>query len=114
MFKNAADHSFNRITVDGDTSTNDACILMATGQSGVEIKQGSEEYTLLTGAVQEICIDLAKARVRDGSSSTLYSFLHAENAMIAISMGRIYFIDSFIVGKDTKISSECRVPSSEC
>ncbi|MEJ2141724.1 MAG: bifunctional glutamate N-acetyltransferase/amino-acid acetyltransferase ArgJ [Gammaproteobacteria bacterium] len=68
--KNAVARSFNRITVDGDTSTNDACILMATGQSGVEIKTGSNEYELLVNAIQDICIDLARAMVKDGEGAT--------------------------------------------
>ena len=68
--KNAVDHSFNRITVDGDTSTNDACMLMATGQSGVEVRSGSSEYELLAKAVQDICVELAKAMVKDGEGAT--------------------------------------------
>jgi glutamate N-acetyltransferase / amino-acid N-acetyltransferase len=66
----AADHSFNRITVDGDTSTNDACMLMATGQSGVEIKSGTNEFEVLSDAVQGICVELAKAMVKDGEGAT--------------------------------------------
>lgn len=66
----AANLSFNRITVDGDTSTNDACILMATGQSGISIKAGSDEYEAFAAAVNEICIELAKAMVRDGEGAT--------------------------------------------
>lgn len=67
---NAANHSFNRITVDGDTSTNDACILMASGKSGIEINTGTEAYNQLTNAVEEICINLAKAMVKDGEGAT--------------------------------------------
>lgn len=75
---NAADHSFNRITVDGDTSTNDACILMATGQSGVEVKADSQEFQLLSDAVQEICTELAKAMVKDGEGATKLINIHVE------------------------------------
>ena len=64
------DHSFNAITVDGDTSTNDACMLMATGQSGVEIKSGTNEFEVLSDAVLGICVELAKAMVKDGEGAT--------------------------------------------
>ena len=67
----AVNRSFNRITVDGDTSTNDACILMATGQAGVSIQSAeSEHYRLFADTVAEICEELAKAMVRDGEGAT--------------------------------------------
>ena len=62
--------SFNRITVDGDTSTNDSCILMATGRSGVMIKPGSDGYTTFSRAVTELCEQLAQDMVRDGEGAT--------------------------------------------
>jgi len=63
--------SFNRISVDGDTSTNDACLLLATGQAPVEISdtQG-EAYQALCAAVAEVCEALALAIVRDGEGAT--------------------------------------------
>lgn len=67
----AANHSFNRITIDGDTSTNDACVLMATGQSGVCITDArSETYQQFAALVREVCEELAKAMVRDGEGAT--------------------------------------------
>lgn len=64
-------HSFNRITVDGDTSTNDACILMATGESGVVIDSAdSDEYRQIFDAIREVCEELAKAMIRDGEGAT--------------------------------------------
>lgn len=67
----AVEHSFNRITVDGDTSTNDACILMASGQSGVCIDDPeSEAYQQFAELVREVCEELAKAMIRDGEGAT--------------------------------------------
>lgn len=67
----AVGHSFNRITVDGDTSTNDACILMATGRSGVAIDNaGSESYRRLAELIREVCEELARAMIRDGEGAT--------------------------------------------
>lgn len=64
--------SFNRITVDGDTSTNDACVLVATGQSGVAISEASNEYSLFIEALTEVCQQLAQLIVRDGEGATKF------------------------------------------
>ena len=66
----AVEQSFNRITVDGDTSTNDACVVCATGQSDVEILPGDEAYTAFQTALTELCEELAKSIVRDGEGAT--------------------------------------------
>ncbi len=67
----AVELSFNRITVDGDTSTNDACVLMASGCSlAPEIIAGSEHYRIFADAVMEVCKQLAEAIVRDGEGAT--------------------------------------------
>ncbi len=67
----AVDRSFNRVTVDGDTSTNDACVLMATGHSGVTVAQADgPAYETLCAAVNEVCETLAQAIVRDGEGAT--------------------------------------------
>ncbi|MEN8259750.1 MAG: bifunctional glutamate N-acetyltransferase/amino-acid acetyltransferase ArgJ [Pseudomonadota bacterium] len=63
--------SFNRITVDGDTSTNDACVLMATGASGgPDITADSPEFDAFAQAVSEVCGELAESIVRDGEGAT--------------------------------------------
>lgn len=74
LSKQAADQSFNRITVDGDTSTNDSCILMATGQTALpEIdSQESELYQKLSEAVISVYRQLAKAIVTDGEGATKF------------------------------------------
>ena len=67
----AVEQSFNRITVDGDTSTNDACVLMASGKSTLpEITQGSEALQVFQQAIQEACMHLAEAIIRDGEGAT--------------------------------------------
>ncbi len=63
--------SFNRITVDGDTSTNDACILVSTGQSDTsEIKPDSKQFQLFLDALTNVSKQLAEAIVRDGEGAT--------------------------------------------
>lgn len=62
--------SFNRITVDGDTSTNDALVLVATGASGVAMDAAS--IAPLQAAVDALCLELAQAVVRDGEGATKF------------------------------------------
>jgi len=66
----AVAQSFNRITVDGDTSTNDACLLIATGKSGLCLKQGEAGFEQFSQALNELCVELAKAMIRDGEGAT--------------------------------------------
>ena len=74
LLKEAADASFNSITVDGDTSTNDSFILIATGASGAaEISSAdSADYRVLREAVIDLSIWLAQAIVRDGEGATKF------------------------------------------
>lgn len=74
MLHKAMNQSFNRITVDGDTSTNDACVLMASGQAGNrEISNiTSEEGERLLTALTDLCRYLAQAVVRDGEGATKF------------------------------------------
>lgn len=70
----AVAQSFNRITVDGDTSTNDACVLLATGSAGnTELATtDSALYRPLRDAVREVCVILAQALVRDGEGASKF------------------------------------------
>ena len=71
--------SFNRITVDGDTSTNDACVLVATGRSTLpRLTRADEQYDRLAAGVADVCRDLAKAIVRDGEGATKFVTIAVE------------------------------------
>jgi glutamate N-acetyltransferase/amino-acid N-acetyltransferase len=74
MVQYAADHSFNRITVDGDTSTNDAFIVLATGKAGHReiVHQASAEFGQLQAAITAVAAELAKMIVRDGEGATKF------------------------------------------
>jgi glutamate N-acetyltransferase / amino-acid N-acetyltransferase len=74
LVTNAANASFNRITIDGDTSTNDSFILMATGQAGhARISSlDSAEGQALQAAVSAVAAELAQAIVRDGEGATKF------------------------------------------
>ena len=70
--------SFNAITVDGDTSTNDACVLLATGQSGATIPASGDDYEQFAGMVREVCSELAQAIIRDGEGATKFITVRVE------------------------------------
>ena len=70
--------SFNAITVDGDTSTNDACLLLATGRSGASIPATGGDRARFATAVSEVCVDLAQAIVRDGEGATKFITVRVE------------------------------------
>lgn len=69
----AVDRTFNRITVDGDMSTNDTVILVATGTEGGEgLEAGSDLHRAFAEALERVCLDLALQIVRDGESVTRF------------------------------------------
>ncbi|MGH8584281.1 MAG: bifunctional glutamate N-acetyltransferase/amino-acid acetyltransferase ArgJ [Gammaproteobacteria bacterium] len=70
----AVTRSFNRISVDGDTSTNDACVLIATGQSAAPAITAPESpgHAEVGEAIAAVCIHLAQAIVRDGEGATKF------------------------------------------
>ncbi|MEZ0226690.1 MAG: bifunctional glutamate N-acetyltransferase/amino-acid acetyltransferase ArgJ [Alphaproteobacteria bacterium] len=80
MIQHAVNRSFNCITVDGDTSTNDSLILVATGQAGnteVADVQGAD-YLALRDVVTEVAMVLAQAIVRDGEGATKFMTIRIE------------------------------------
>ncbi|GHT67661.1 arginine biosynthesis bifunctional protein ArgJ [Spirochaetia bacterium] len=67
----AVKHSFNRVTVDGDTSTNDTILVMANGEAGnALINIEGTDYQLFAEALEDVCIKLARAMARDGEGAT--------------------------------------------
>ena len=76
MVSEAADRSFNCITVDGDTSTNDALMLIATGKSGAVVDAANR--TAMQAAVTEVATVLAQAIVRDGEGATKFITIKVE------------------------------------
>jgi glutamate N-acetyltransferase/amino-acid N-acetyltransferase len=66
----AVEQSFNRITVDGDTSTNDCCVLTATGKGGVHVTaDNTEVYAAFSTALHAVILDLAKLIIRDAEGA---------------------------------------------
>jgi len=69
ILKAAADVSFNRVSVDGDTSTNDMLCILANGKSGAEIKGKANEKQFVD-ALNFVCVSLAKLMAKDGEGAT--------------------------------------------
>jgi glutamate N-acetyltransferase/amino-acid N-acetyltransferase len=73
MLREITNVSFNRVTVDGDTSTNDSFILIAAGTCGASIEsEQSAGYSALYAAVREVAVFLAQALARDGEGATKF------------------------------------------
>jgi len=89
MVSAAGDASFNCITVDGDTSTNDALMLIATGKSGVQIDDSNR--AAMQDAVNEVAILLAQAIVRDGEGATKFMTIKVEGGKNAAECKQIAY-----------------------
>ena len=80
LLKEVTRESFNCITVDGDTSTNDSFILIATGKAEhIEINQEDKSYEALKDAIRDVAIELAQAIVRDGEGATKFITIQVES-----------------------------------
>ena len=71
--RRAVEVSFNSVTVDGDTSTNDSCVLMATAQAGGrDVGPQDADFEPICEAVTAVCVQLAQAIARDGEGATRF------------------------------------------
>tara|TARA_B110000503_G_scaffold10125_1_gene13633 strand:- start:135 stop:1340 length:1206 start_codon:yes stop_codon:yes gene_type:complete len=80
LLKTGSDQSFNRITVDSDTSTNDACMLTATGVSGVDCETGAARERFQE-ALFSVMQELAHGIIRDGEGATKFVTVHVSGGM---------------------------------
>jgi len=78
ILNDAVKHSFNSITVDGDTSTNDSLVLMATGQSGVVLDIDNKKEII--DAINAVCQELSQAIIRDAEGATKFVTIKVESA----------------------------------
>ena len=81
LLRDAVEPSFNAVSVDGDTSTNDACVLLASGASTAVIDSlQSDDGRALSRAVSSVCAELAEMIVRDGEGATKLVRIRVESA----------------------------------
>ena len=85
----AADRSFNRVTVDSDTSTSDTCLVVATGASGVTVAQ--EDEAAFRDALDAVMTDLAHQIVRDGEGATKFVTVRVTGAESRADADRVAF-----------------------
>jgi len=106
--RKATDLSFNMITVDGETSTNDMVLCLANGMSGAnEIKEGSSELNEFQSLLEYACLSLAKMIVKDGEGATKFVTITVDSARnfkdakkIAMSVGRSLLVKTAFFGED--------------
>ena len=93
MLALAAARSFNRITVDGDTSTNDSLVLIATGAAGAQAiaDERQADYAALAAAVTEVAVWLAQAIIRDGEGATKFITVQVEGGRDEAECSRVAF-----------------------
>ncbi|HJO36623.1 MAG: bifunctional glutamate N-acetyltransferase/amino-acid acetyltransferase ArgJ [Pseudomonadota bacterium] len=80
LLRETVDRSFNRITVDGDTSTNDAVCLVASGAGPALSPAAGDDWARFGEALQAVCLHLAQAIVRDGEGATRFVEIVVEDA----------------------------------
>jgi len=81
LAREIADMSFNRITVDGDTSTNDSFVLIATGRAGLKVESDADpRYGALREALARAALELAQKIVRDAEGATKFMTIRVEEA----------------------------------
>ncbi|MQA37448.1 bifunctional glutamate N-acetyltransferase/amino-acid acetyltransferase ArgJ [Rugamonas aquatica] len=111
LVKQVADKSFNCITIDGDTSTNDSFMLIATGAGSLEITSvDTPEYAELAAAVTELSLFLAQAIVRDGEGATKFITITVEDGAsveecrkIAYSIGHSPLVKTAFFASDPNL-----------
>jgi glutamate N-acetyltransferase/amino-acid N-acetyltransferase len=112
ILRHAVNKSFNCITVDGDTSTNDSCILIATGTTPAPVlmDDGDPRFAPLQEAVTAVMIELAQAIVRDGEGATKFMTLQVEGGrdeaeckQVAYAIGRSPLVKTAFFASDPNL-----------
>jgi glutamate N-acetyltransferase/amino-acid N-acetyltransferase len=93
LTRTAADRSFNRITIDGDTSTNDSFVVIASGRSGAPRidSAAAPAYAAVAAAIEAVALRLAQAIVRDGEGATKFIEVRVEQARSEEEAARIAY-----------------------
>ena len=104
---NSVNHSFNCVTVDGDTSTNDTVLMLASGMTGVRLEQGTHDFARFEAALLELTQRLAKMIARDGEGATKMIEIHVRGAknecdasLIAKTIANSPLVKTAIFGND--------------
>jgi glutamate N-acetyltransferase/amino-acid N-acetyltransferase len=91
-FENAVNKSFNCVTVDGDTSTNDTSIILANSEAKNKvINTGTKDYKLFSAALAAVCLELAKMLAKDGEGATKLVEIKVSGAKAEIDAKKIAY-----------------------
>lgn len=104
---NSTNISFNKISVDGETSTNDMVVILANGLSEVDIKEGTDDEKVFQSALNELSIAMAKSIVADGEGATKLISINVTGAksqldadLVGKSLANSNLLKTAIYGKD--------------
>ncbi len=107
LLSNAVRISFNKISVDGETSTNDMALLLSNGASGIKINKNSDEYISFKNALEDLCKEMAKTIVSDGEGATKLVTINVKNAkskedadLVGKSIANSSLVKTAIYGSD--------------
>ena len=108
VLKHAVDRSFNSITIDGDTSTNDTIALLANGAAGgKEVAEGTPDYEAFRAVLTDFAAELAQLVVRDGEGATKFVTIRVTESAseeaarrIASTIARSPLVKTALYGKD--------------
>lgn len=89
LVHDCVERSFNRITIDGDMSTNDSVIVMANGSSGVTLQPGSADWQVFAEAMQAVMLNIALHIVQDGERVTKFVTVRVEGARTEEEAARV-------------------------
>ncbi len=107
LFSRAVESSYNRATVDGDTSTNDTLYGFASGKSGCTLTEGTEEEKQFAAALTEVLAELAYLLVKDGEGASKVMHInvhgaptHQDAELVARAIGHSQLVKTAMFGKD--------------
>ncbi|MCR4702139.1 MAG: bifunctional glutamate N-acetyltransferase/amino-acid acetyltransferase ArgJ [Saccharofermentans sp.] len=110
MLQKAVKYTFNRVSVDGDTSVCDMVIVLANGASGVKVTEGTEDYLLVENALCELSEDIARMLASDGEGATKFVEIEVHGAkdekdakLIVTSVARSPLCKTAFFGEDANI-----------
>ncbi len=107
LFMETVNNTFNKISIDGETSTNDMAVILANGLSGISIQEDSVEEKIFSIALNAICREMAKSIVSDGEGATKLVTVNVRNAkskidadLIGKSIANSALVKTAITGAD--------------
>jgi glutamate N-acetyltransferase/amino-acid N-acetyltransferase len=107
LLSEAVGESFNKISVDGECSTNDMVVILANGRSNIEILENTIDFQLFRNSLNDLCLEMAKSIVADGEGATKLVKISVKNAkskldanLVGKSIANSALVKTAIYGED--------------